>query len=83
MKRIPMRTCVVTHEKYPKNELIRVVKTPNGEIIVDITGKANGHGAYLKRDVKTINIAKNNKILEKHLDVNIEDGIYEELLKII
>ena len=51
VKKIPMRTCIITQEKYPKKELIRVVRTPNKEIIVDITGKANGRGAYLKKDL--------------------------------
>ena len=48
MRKIPMRKCVVTQERYPKKELIRVVRTPENEIVVDITGKKNGHGAYLK-----------------------------------
>ena len=45
-RKIPMRTCVVTREKLPKGELIRVVRTPEGEVIIDETGKANGRGAY-------------------------------------
>ena len=46
VKKIPMRTCVVTHEKLPKQELIRVVRTPEQEVIIDLNGKANGRGAY-------------------------------------
>ena len=49
-KKIPMRSCVVTKEKYPKMELVRVVRTPENDVIVDLTGKANGRGAYLKKD---------------------------------
>ena len=49
-KKIPLRSCVVTREKLPKQELIRVVRTPEGSVIVDTTGKANGRGAYLKKD---------------------------------
>ena len=45
MKKIPMRSCVVTHEKLPKKELVRVVRTPEGNVIVDTTGKANVRGA--------------------------------------
>ena len=49
VKKIPLRTCVVTKERYPKGELLRIVKTPEGEIKPDITGKLNGHGAYIKK----------------------------------
>ena len=49
MKKIPMRSCVITKEKLPKKELIRVVRTPDGEVIIDTVGKANGRGAYLKK----------------------------------
>ncbi|MDE5539028.1 MAG: YlxR family protein, partial [Bacilli bacterium] len=51
MKKIPMRTCVVTREKLEKRDLLRIVRTPDGEVITDETGKANGRGAYLKKDV--------------------------------
>ena len=50
VKKVPMRTCVVTREQFPKNELIRVIRTPEGEVTVDTKGKANGRGAYLKKD---------------------------------
>lgn len=80
-KKIPMRTCVVTHEKYPKKELIRVVRTPEGNVVVDVTGKQNGRGAYLKKDKDVIEKAKNGKILERHLEISIEDKIYDELLE--
>lgn len=80
-KKIPMRTCVVTHKKYPKKELTRVVRTPEGNVIVDETGKANGRGAYLKLSKEVIEKAKNTKVLEKHLEIKIDDSIYEQLLK--
>lgn len=79
-KKIPMRTCVVTKEKCEKKDLLRVVRTPSGEVIVDDTLKANGRGAYLKKDRNVIEKAKSSKILEKHLEVKISDEIYEELL---
>ena len=50
VRKIPMRTCVVTREKLPKAELIRVVRTPEGNVVIDESGKANGRGAYLKKD---------------------------------
>lgn len=83
MKKIPMRTCVVTKEKFPKEELVRIVRTPEGEIVIDIIGKANGRGAYLKKDIEVINKAKKKKVLDRHLDVKIPDSIYEELIKLI
>lgn len=79
IKKIPMRTCVITKEKCPKNELIRVVRTPDGEVIVDLTGKANGRGAYLKKDITTIENARKTKQLDYHLEVKVQDEIYEEL----
>jgi hypothetical protein len=81
IKKIPMRTCVITKEKCPKNDLIRVVRTPEGNVIVDITGKANGRGAYLKKDMETILKAKQNKQLDRHLEVNVPEEVYEELKK--
>lgn len=79
MKKIPYRTCVVTKEKYPKGELIRVVRTPEGDVIVDTTGKANGRGAYLKKDLETIEKAKTSKILNRHLEIEVKDEVFEEL----
>lgn len=80
-KKIPMRTCVVTHEKYPKKELIRVVRTPEGTVVVDETGKQNGRGAYLKKDKEVIEKARTTKVLERHLETNIDNSIYEKLLE--
>ena len=79
-RKIPLRTCVVTKEKFPKKELLRVVKTPLGEIKVDITGKLNGHGAYIKKDKDVILKAKSNKALEKYLETPFDDSVYEEML---
>ena len=83
MKKIPMRTCVVTKEKLPKQELIRVVRTPEGNIIIDQTGKSNGRGAYLKKDLQTFEKAQKSKILNRQLEVEIPDSIYEELKTLV
>lgn len=83
LKKIPMRTCVVTKEKCEKKDLLRIVRTPEGKIIVDLTGKANGRGAYLKKDVEVIKKAQASKILERVLEVAIDDSVYEEALKIV
>ena len=79
----PMRTCVVTREKTHKMNLIRVVRTPAGDVIVDPTGKANGKGAYLTKDLEVINKALKNKILDKVLEMEVPDSIYEELKRLI
>ena len=82
-KKIPMRTCVVIREKYPKKELIRVVRTPEGDIKVDTTGKANGKGAYLKLAKEVIDKARVNKALDRALEIEIPHEIYDELEKLI
>ena len=79
MKKIPMRTCVVTREKLEKKDLLRVVRTPEGKVIVDDTLKSNGRGAYLKKDISVIEKAKTSKILDKHLEVTVPFSIYEDL----
>ena len=80
MKKIPMRSCLITKEKLPKKDLIRIVRTPEGTVIIDEIGKANGRGAYLKKDIEVINKAKNNKVLERVLEVKVPDSIYDELI---
>lgn len=83
MKKIPMRSCVVTGEKLEKKDLIRVVKNKENEIFIDLTGKANGRGAYLKKDIEVINKCKKNKILDRKLGIEIPTTIYEELVDMI
>lgn len=77
LKKVPMRSCVVTKEKYEKRELLRIVRTPEGEIQIDTTGKLNGRGAYLKKDIEVINKAEKTKILERVLEIEIPESIYE------
>ena len=83
MKKIPMRSCVVTSEKCEKKDLFRVVRDNTGRVFVDDTGKANGRGAYLKRDIDVIKKCKKNKILDRRLEVEVPEGIYDELIKMI
>lgn len=82
-KKIPMRTCVVTKEKLPKRELIRIVRNKEGEVFVDQSGKLNGKGAYLKLDMEVILKAKNSKVINKYLEIDVPDSIYEELENLI
>ncbi len=83
MKKIPYRMCIVTHERLPKYEMIRVVKDKLGDVKVDLHGKANGRGIYLKKDIETIKKARDKKIIDTSLDVNVPESIYEELLNIV
>ena len=82
-KKIPMRTCVITKEKCEKKDLIRVVRTPEKDVVVDMTGKLNGKGAYLKKDIEVINKARQNKILDRVLEVKVEDNVYDELIAFV
>lgn len=83
VKKIPMRTCVVTRLKYPKHELIRVVRTPEGEVVVDATGKVNGHGAYLKKDIAVFEKAEKSKCLNKILEVEVPSSVFVELKNLV
>ncbi len=82
-KKVPLRTCSVTREKLPKQELLRIVRIPEGTVEIDLVGKKNGRGAYIKKDLSVLAKAKKSKILEKNLEVSIDDTVYEEIEKII
>lgn len=79
VRKVPLRTCVITKEKLPKQELLRIVRTPEGEVILDETGKMNGRGAYIKKDVQVLEKAWKSKVLEKRLECKIEDSVYENI----
>ncbi len=79
----PMRTCVITKEKCEKKDLVRVVRTPEGTVEVDLTGKKNGRGAYLKIDREVFEKAKKNKALERILEIEINDEVYDALNEIL
>ena len=82
-RKIPMRSCVVTKEKLPKQELLRIVKTTDGNVVADISGKINGRGAYIKKDIEVLDKAIKSKVLERQLETTISDYVYEEINKII
>lgn len=83
MKKIPLRKCLATQESCPKKDLIRVVKNKDGQVFVDVTGKANGRGAYLKKSREAIEKAQKTKCLDKALECKIEEDIYSELYELI
>lgn len=78
-----MRKCVITNERLPKKELIRVVRTPENTVIVDLTGKQNGHGAYLKKDAAVFQLAREKKLLDRHLEISVPMEVYDQLDSLI
>ena len=78
-----MRQCLALNESFPKNELFRIVRTPEGNVCVDPKGKMNGRGAYISKSKKAIEVAKKKKILDSKLEVQVPEEIYEELLKML
>ncbi|MCM3725945.1 hypothetical protein FB550_101853 [Neobacillus bataviensis] len=82
-KKVPMRKCVATGEMKPKKELVRIVRSKEGEVSIDLTGKKSGRGAYLSKNKEAVLLAKKKNTLSNHLEVSINDSIYEELLELI
>jgi uncharacterized protein len=82
-KKVPMRKCVATGEMKPKKELVRIVRSKEGLVSIDLTGKKSGRGAYLSKETEAVLLAKKKNILSNHLQAAIEDNIYEELLEMI
>ena len=78
-RKIPMRRCVATGEQCPKKELLRIVRTPQGDLAVDLTGKANGHGAYLKKDTAAVQAAKKNGALARALSTEIPEEFWKQI----
>ena len=83
MKKIPLRRCIGCLESKPKNELYRIVRTTEGEILLDKTGKKNGRGAYICSNKVCLEKAIKSKRLEREFDVKIPDEIYDELRNIM
>ena len=83
MKKIPMRRCLATNESFPKKELLRIVRTPEGEVKVDLSGKLNGKGAYISKSNEAFKLARDKKVLSKALEVEIPEEVYQEIERII
>ena len=83
VKKIPLRKCVVTQERLPKQQLLRVVKNNEGVVMVDLSGRANGRGAYIKKDLEVLDLAIKNKSLAKALECDIPNEVYERMKMII
>ena len=83
MKKIPQRTCMGCNEKKAKNELIRIVKNKQNEIMIDRTGKKEGRGAYICDKIECLEKAIKSKRLEKVLETKISEEIYNDLRGVI
>ena len=79
MKKVPLRRCVGCGESFPKNELIRVVRTPEGDVKLDLTGKANGRGAYLCRSAACFRAARKKNRLSSNLSAEIPETVLDRL----
>ncbi|MCR5111128.1 MAG: YlxR family protein [Ruminococcus sp.] len=79
-KKIPMRMCLGCNEMKPKMELIRVVRSPEGEISLDFKGKAAGRGAYICRSAECLEKARKARRFEKSFSCKIEESVYEVML---
>lgn len=80
-RKIPMRKCVVSQEMKPKKELFRIVRTPEGDVCFDPTGKKSGRGTYLSKDEAIIEKAKKSGILGKQLKTEIPEQLYNDLFR--
>lgn len=72
-KHLPLRTCIACRETKPKRELLRVVRTPDGHVVVDATGKKSGRGAYLSARLSCWQKALKSNLLERELEITISD----------
>lgn len=83
MKKIPMRRCVATMTQAPKKELVRIVRSPEGQVSIDLTGKANGRGAYLLKTLEALEIARKKGSLNRALECEVPQEVYEALKELI
>lgn len=82
-RKIPLRKCIVTNERKPKEELIRIVRNKEGEVFVDPTGKKNGRGAYVSKDREVIDKAFKQGIINQALQIEVDPVIYDELITLV
>ncbi len=78
-KKIPMRKCVASREMFPKKSLIRIVRTPDNEVVIDPTGKKSGRGAYLCARMEYIDLAQKKKVLDRALKTKVSPELYDQL----
>ena len=79
VRKLPVRRCTGCGEHLPKNELIRVVRTPAGEVILDLTGKCSGRGAYICRSANCLKKARKSRRIETSLECTIAAKVYDRM----
>ncbi|WP_027726018.1 RNase P modulator RnpM [Tuberibacillus calidus] len=82
-RKVPIRKCIACGNTQDKRELFRIVRSPEGEVSLDPTGKKNGRGAYLSKDKACIEKARKKNLLAKHLNVDVDERIFIEMLSLI
>lgn len=83
VKKIPERKCTGCGERFPKKELLRVVRSPEGEISVDSTGKKNGRGVYICKNAECFKKVRKGDKLSKNLEIKVSDEIYSQIQEIL
>jgi len=83
VKKIPMRRCVATLVQVPKKELLRIVRSPEGIVKVDLSGKANGRGAYLAKSKEALELAMKKGAVARALECEIPQSVYDEIKRLI
>ena len=79
LKKVPERRCVGCGEHFPKSELVRVLRTPEGEVVLDLTGKKSGRGAYICKKATCLKKAQKSKRIEHSLECAIPEDVYQRM----
>lgn len=82
-RKIPMRKCVVSGEMKPKKDMVRIVKSKEGDVSIDPTGKKNGRGAYISLETELVEKARDRKLFNQALNAQVDDSFYDELIEYI
>lgn len=82
-RKVPLRKCVATGDMLPKKAMIRVVRSKDGEVSVDATGKKSGRGAYVSKSEQAVDMARKKNSLDRQLEAKVPEEVYEELLTLI
>lgn len=82
-RKIPMRKCVGCNESKPKKELVRIVRSPEGDISLDLTGKKSGRGAYICPSAECLGKARKSKRIDRILETAVPDGVYDEAERLL
>lgn len=81
MLKAPIRTCLISREKLPKNLLLRIVRTVDKKIVIDYMQNIPGRGAYLKKDPQVVEKARQKRSLDRHLKTNVPDELYTQIMR--